>query len=380
MNPFITESTQKVSEKLIAGTDYVEVADGNQATHKYVNLNNEDYCKRDGVVEFIPMKNNKGIGGTFKHENVKVFRTVLDRVTGLTWGVPLSVDHETKEIKHQQFRVEGSVILDLSVKSQAILAAMIKNSTFCEGSPNLIGTPVYKVLDKEKQAEANVKNITYRRKAEDIIFNLKEDGLIEMALNIGVNVSANKKLSMLTAEIHRVMNLDPEKFVKIYENPNRVFTSIFNRGRHNNIITHDVAVGDFKYNGLTLGHSQEMAVKYLMDNDNIATTIELRSKEHEKSSNRTLVKAEPVKVSVDTEKEAMRKRIEELESKANANKWAEDVKLEEFKAPFEVEDNSAAEDELIILRAKAKSYKIQGAHLATRDTLISKIAEYESKQ
>jgi len=361
----VDSRVKKVSEMLVRGEDYLEVVDGNQSIRNYVNLNNEKYCKREGYLEFQPMKNNKGMSGSLKHENIKVFRTVLDRKTGLTWGIPTDIDPETKQWKHQPIIVEGPIVLDLSIKDQANIAAMIKNSTFCEGSPNLIGKPEYKIIDRERIADTKVKEIAYRRKAEDIIFGLDEDALIEVAINNGINVGANRKLSMLTAELHRVMNLDPKKFVDDYENKDRVYVSIFNKALSINVITHDVKTGSYMYMGLPLGHSVDMAIKYLKDNNSTATAISLKSKDVDKESNISMSATD--EVSVDNPYDL----LDDTKPVTTANPFADEVAKEE----------KVDSEEMVRLRARAKELKIKGYHLKTltEEALLIKIKEAEAE-
>lgn len=359
MSIFSLESTRKVSEKLIKGQDYIEVLDGNQVARNYVNLDNPKWCKQDGIMEFIPLKEAKGVNGHFKHENEKRFKTTLDKTTGLTWGIPKEIDPETKIWSHEMIIVKGNMVFDLSIKQQAMYAACIKNSCFCEGSPNLVGTPIYKVNDREVIADKKIKEITYRRKAEDIIFALNYDGIKELALNFGVNLAANTNPSMLTAELHRVMNKDPKAFVEMYNDPNRVYVSILNKAISLNVIT-VTAMQAYMYGGQTLGHSKETAIKYLMDNNNTSTTISMKCKEIEAQSllSNKVVYEEPIN-RVESEKE---------------------FDPADYKAPFATEDAPKEDNnEMDVLRERARLAGVKGYQLPTMsyEKLLSKTEEAE---
>ena len=363
MSIFSLESTRKVSEKLIKGQDYIEVLDGNQVPRNYVNLDNDKWCKTEGYMEFTPLKEAKGIGGHYKHENEKRFKTTLDKKTGLTWGIPKEIDAETKTWSHEMIIVKGNMVFDLSIKQQAMYAACIKNSCFCEGSPNLVGTPIYKVLDREVVADKKIKEITYRRKAEDIIFGLDYEGMIEMGLNIGINISANNSRAMLEAEIHRVMNKDAKAFVEMYNSPNRVYISILNKAVSLNVITKS-AMQEYMYGGQTLGHSKETAIKYLMDNNNVATAISLKCKEIDSQSllSNKIVYEEPIK-------------RDELEEK--------EFNPADYKAPFATEESPKSDNsEMGSLRLRAKSAGVKGYHLTTisYENLLKKTEEAENSK
>lgn len=361
MSIFSSASKKVVSERLIKGQDYIEVLDGNQVPRNYINLDSPKWCKQEGIMEFEPLKSAKGIAGSFKHENEIRFKTTFDKGTGCTWGIPTEIDAETKEWKHETIIVRGSMVLDLSIKQQAMWAACIKNSTFCEGSPNLVGKPSYKVYDKAKVAENKIKEISFRRQAEDIIFGLNREGMKEVALMIGVNTVANSNPNMLEAEVHRVMNLNPKEFVSSYNDPNRPYVSIFNKAVSLGVIT-KTAMQEYLYGGQPIGHSKEAAIKYLVDNNNTATVIDLKCKEIDVESNRSLAIVEHTREEI----------VEEVDEK--------EFNPADYVAPFGG-DKKGDDEEMVNLKARAKAAGVKGTHLTTwtKESLTKKLEEVEQK-
>jgi hypothetical protein len=384
MNPFNLQPLQYVSETLKEGTDYVVVKDGNGFEFKIVNLNNPDYCQRQGIIELEAMRRDN------RHKNHRVIRKFTDRsrkLGGLIWGVPMSIDPASKELVWKSFTIEDRLTLDLSIPDQAIMWAVIKNSPFVEGSPNQYGKYLYKVIDKEKRAQTSLEKRAIKRKCEDIIESLKGSALIEMAYNIGVNVQANQNILMLTEQVYSVMEADPKKFYDIYTDPKREYVSIFNKALAKGIINHNVQTGDFMYGGIVLGSQKEIAIKYLIDNTGMAASINAKCDLLDKESLESMTRRISVKDTQD-EEDYLKQRLAEIESKKKGVK--EEVKESvietvNFNPPFagtEEESKTISDEEVLkSLRERAKELKIPGYNLPTMDIakLSKKIQEAEEK-
>lgn len=372
-----TFSSQNVSETLQLGKDYLEVKDKNGFSFYYVNPKSK-YFKRDGIVEIQARKRSN------RHGNVKQFRCITDRsnteLRGLIWGIPLGVDQQTGDIKWKAFQIEDKMTFDLSIPSQAEAWGIIKNSPFIEGSPNQFGKSVYEVIDKEKIAAKSLSTRDLRRKSEDIIYGLTSEQLMEAALNIGVNVQANWKTDMLKDEVCRKADENPKGFLEMWNNPNRQYTSIFNKAKSMAIITHNAQTFEFYYGNLPLGSTEELAVKFLSDNTNISAAIStkcnaLEDQTRKNMLNRVQGKPEPIKQAVyEANKE---ESLEELEARIAILKAKKESKKEVVFNPEET-GFATADDDLKAYREKAKKLGIKGAHLMAQDKLIEKIAEAES--
>lgn len=362
---------KSIDEMPIEERDYVEIMDGFGVKHKHVNFSNPKYCKREGIVEFVPMRYAKGIAGQPKHDNYKAFKKVRDRRTKYIWGVSTNgVNPETKLIEYDLIVVEGAILLDCTIEEDAIKAAMIMNGPYCEGSPNLVGKPTYKVRDKERIAETNINKRTNRRKAEDIALSLNRKQLLEMATNMGINVTANPG-AMLEEELFRVIDLDPAKFIRIWENKDREYISIFKKALSVGVIIHNVTTGIYMYNGLEMGHNEDMAVKYLVDNRGIATTISTVVNENEVKSHEAM----GITKSKSDQEELAKLKAELAELKKI--KLADSI----IKGENEGKTFTEPDEELQSLRERAKELKIPGYNLPTmtKEKLRAKIEEAESK-
>jgi hypothetical protein len=371
MNVFNLVDSQNVSETLKENVDYVVVKDGNGAETKVVNLSNPDICIRKGFIEIEAMKQSH------KHDNAKLVRRIRDKKTNLYIGVPIGINSETKELQWKGFWIDSRMSFDLSIPDQAIAWHVIKNSQYVEGSPNQQGKSVWKVIDKEVNAHKDIDKRTLRRKAEDIIETLKGSALTEMAITLGVNVNANQSVFMMTNEVFRIMELDPKKFIDLYSNPQREYISVFKRGIAKGKIILDNKTGSFIYGNIPMGHNEEMAIQFLVNNTGIASTISMKCDQEDADSVKAMEVVAP-KVSSNSKEADMQRKIMELEAELAKTK-----SVEAFVPPFDLgeekkELNTDKED-LDALRKRAKELKIPGAHLASKETLLNKLAEVETK-
>lgn len=377
MNVFNLTANNNVSEMLKEGVDYIIVKDGNGAETKIVNLANEKYCPRKGFIEIEAMKKSN------KHENVKMVRKIRDKKTNLFWGIPTGINPETKELQFKAIWIDNKMIFDLSIPDQAMTCAIILNSQYIEGSPNQQGRSLWKVIDKEVLAHKEINKRTLRRQAEAIIETLSGNALVETAINLGINTEANSSVFMMTNEIYRVMELDPKKFIELHNNPEREYISVFNKAVAKGFITHDVVTGNYIYGNIPLGHNKEMAIKFLVDNTGMATTLNAKCDMQDAESRKSMEVQQETAQSQSKEAE-MQRKIMELEAELAKNK-----PVEEFKPPFagmetvvseETEKDSAKV--MADLKARAKELGVKGFGLPhmTEEKLVALIEKAEAEQ
>jgi hypothetical protein len=376
MNVFNLTSNNNVSETLREGHDYIIVKDGNGAETKIVNLANEKYCPRKGFIEIEAMRKSN------KHENVKMIRKIRDKKTNLFYGIPTGINTETKELQFKAIWIDNKMLFDLSIPDQAMACAIILNSQYIEGSPNQQGRSLWKVIDKEVLAHKEINKRTLRRQAEAIIESLSGGALEEAAINLGINVDANRSVFMMTNEIYRVMELDPKKFIELHNNPEREYISVFNKAVAKGFIINDVVTGNYIYGNIPLGHNKEMAIKFLVDNTGMATTLNAKCDMQDAESRKSMEVQQDTVQSQSKEAE-MQKKIMELEAELAKNK-----PVEEFKSPFASMESVVSEETkkdsaevMADLKARAKELGIKGFGLPhmTEAKLVAAIEEAESK-
>lgn len=364
MNPFTKAGEMP---ELIEGTHYEIVKDGTGYGYKYAILDHIYWCPKEGIVEIRRMKNNLTADGKQKNDDDVIIKRFKDRATGLLFGLHNGVDDRTKQINHTYVKLDGNMMFDLSIASDRRLYIMAMYGPSVHGSPNQAGKPTYKVYDKQIIASMSLDKRSLRRKAEDIINSLRGNAIEDMARDSGVNVEANRNPNMLLDELFRIAESDPRKFIEIYESKDREYITIFNRAISKGIIKLDYATNTYSYGGIPLGYNKEAAINYLVEKQSTASAIKIQCDDTDKG---TIKSMSFVKNDV-SELDALRAEIAEL-------KKAKSVDVSEIQAP---KDNvlTPEKEELDNLRARAKELKIQGSHLASKETLIKKISEAEDK-
>jgi len=311
-----------------------------------------------------------------------MIRKIRDKKTNLFYGIPTGINTETKELQFKAIWIDNKMLFDLSIPDQAMACAIILNSQYIEGSPNQQGRSLWKVIDKEVIAHKEINKRTLRRQAEVIIESLSGSALEEAAINLGINVDANRSVFMMTNEIYRVMELDPKKFIELHNNPEREYISVFNKAVAKGFIVNDVLTGNYIYGNIPLGHNKEMAIKFLVDNTGMATTLNAKCDMQDAESRKSMEIKQESAQSQSKEAE-MQKKIMELEAELAKNK-----KVEEFKDPFASMESAVSEETkkdsaevMADLKARAKELGIKGFALPhmTEAKLVAAIEEAESK-
>jgi hypothetical protein len=339
----------------VAGKDYIVVKDGNGAEFHVLNLDDDKYCPRTGIVEFEPLRTSK------RHVNNITISQYRDNGTGFLVGIPLGLDNRTKQIIWQRINVKDRVAYDLSVPRQRAEAIVVMNSFFVKGSPNYRagGKTVYKKVDMEEEANAFMKNRIIKRKAADIAEALTGESLRDMGYALGKDPKFMSEL-MLMQEVIRYADEHPKEFMDIYNNDGRHQLTVIKRGLATGVLEQSVDLG-ITYNGIPLGHSDFEAMDYLKKNPQTLTSIDLQAKKKEELTSKSMSKTfQKEAVQIKDEKDAklalMEAELEKLRKERDLAASAA-LKLQSEK------DIADVDPELLELQNEAVSLKIQGAKL-----------------
>lgn len=338
------------------GVHYKVWKDGLGTEVKIANLENEDLCSRTGIIELIPMRMSS------RHENRVGIRTVIDRKMGVIWGIPTGVNPETKKLEFLKINLVDSETFDLTDADQAMKWAIIKNSYFVEGSPNLKGKPKYKVRDVERQAKLFLANRSQKRKAIDIAEGLYGQALHDMARMLGIPPEANSDATLAMEVIKRAED-KPKEFMEIHDSPTRKEIIVLKRAMAAGLVSQDPSLG-WNYNGLPLGPNEVMAAEYLKEYPQVCQTLDLMTKKVDADTEKSMSNPVTVNPIID-DKDARIARLEaELAEKESIIKNVVAEKL--------VGDV----DERIEWLNEAKRLGVKGAHLIKDlESLKTKVLE-----
>lgn len=331
--------------------------DGNGVEHKIVDLDHESIPKVGSIQIQAVSKKNKRKG------NKMQYKMVTDKLSGIKIGIFTGIDRRTGELQWLPINVYDGAVFNREIRDEAQKAFVVLNGSIIEGSPNQSENGklvVFRVYDEVKAAEKTLIKIVAGQKAVTIAKGLSGNTLVDMARNLGIS-TRHTNFTIILAEVCKAANDNPEEFLRIWENPHRESITIFKKGLEQGLITFDINNG-YSYGGVPLGMTEAAICEYFEKNPHIRAAIESRAKV--KAGETKIIHAPKVEV-VDHEKEELKRRIAELESRS-----------EKTEPP-----SMTLEDELEYWKARAREIGgelVKGLHHfnATRDSidkLITKV-------
>lgn len=202
-----------------------------------------------------------------------------DPITGVLYG--LAIDQDTfGNIRWQKIQLNDSLPLDLTKINDAKLWAVLRFSSEIEGSPFQAELPYYKVLDPVELAVAERQEIDLMKECFDRI-NSFQDNAKEMVLFsrfLGDDVNENSNYDIVMGLLLKKAKNYPAIFKKRWESKARSYAEKFYSAKALTIITDDAERG-FLYNSISLGPTEEDAIRFLAKDKNILSAINLALEE-----------------------------------------------------------------------------------------------------
>jgi len=354
MSVFNLGSGHSAAANAVAGKDYVIFKDGNGTEYHLLNLDDDKYAPRTGIVEFVPLKTSK------RHINNVTFSQYRDSETGLVVGIPLGID-KNKQVIWQTINVRDTVAFDLSIPMERAKAIIFGRSFYVKGSPNFRNgsKTVYKKADKEEEANTFMKTRAIKRQAEDIASALFGDALRDMGYALGKDPKFMSP-TMLMMEVIKEAEKDPQRFMEIYNSDARQQLTVIKRGLATGVLEQSLNTG-ITYNGIPLGHSDFEAMDYLKKNPSTFTSIDLQAKKREDETNKSMSKTyQKEAVEIRDEKDA---KLAILQAELEQIKKERDIAAQKALELQSQNDITEADPELAAMRKRAVELKIKGAAL-----------------
>lgn len=374
VNIFIP-STKKNSGSLDSQEDVEFVVwrnpkNGNE--YNLLNLENDKLAPRSGIVELKPIKVTK------RHDNNVSFKVLSDKATGHLIGIPIAFDHESGKPIWQKITISSYEMYDLSIKSQRQEWIMVKNSPYYTDIVNGVEQNInfdsglktkYKAIDKQRESMNLMKSIKVRRTAEDIALALVDTPreLEDVALMCSIDPKS-MSTEVLWAEVYKYAQGKPDDFMKLYRSASKAELSVLKRGLLTGVLQHSLKEG-YNFEGLSLGHSEEMAISFLIDHPQTVAAIDALSRQKDKGTLESTPAAKNSVTEFNAKELAQEKRIKELEAQLAATSGAKVEELSE--AVLGNIDPEFAE-----LLKIAKQLDVKGAHkIKEKEKLRAKIEE-----
>lgn len=257
---------------------YTIMKDGNNQEYKIVNFDNPDMVPNKGI------KIVRAIKQTSRHRASSSTRVERDPITGIMYAIPAGLDDIRKTFKFQLIELGDLRQFDLSVQQDRMEWAVVGRAKFLRDSP--YGgqvKPTHYVYDVEAEAEKKNVNTSKRRQAYDIIDNLSQLQIIEMARNVGGINTLNVSLPVIKAELNDFVDSKEQgkgvtKFLEIWNSSNRAAMTIFKRCIAVGLVHLDTVSGYLWKKSHQLGANEPAAVAYITKNHSLLTAMDSESR------------------------------------------------------------------------------------------------------
>lgn len=347
---------------------YVIAKDGNTGTEtRHLNFSNPEVCPTEGIITLQPMKSFTT--HEMRHKSNVSFSVFRDKKDDIIVGIPRKFDNKTGEWQYQKLRLQGTEVLDLSIKANREKWAVIRLSSFLEGSPNAKGKPLYKVTDNMAQAKKFLETFQNKRKAEELAFGMEGEQLTNMARVLGIAVEQNTKETLKVEVIKSAQN-KPDDFLKILNSPTFKHSVIFKKAVLFGLIEQDHLNG-FTYRGVPMGqmaHTESGAILWLADHVDTSNAIDVQCLQRENPVVKEINEAPTSNINDEkdvkiAEMMAQNKRLLEALEKSSAEKLKDPV-----------------DEELEQLRKDAKAVGVKSPHLYDDKAKLRDLIEKESRK
>ena len=340
------------------------------------NFENAELCKRTGLIELEAFKVAKTKDGARRHNTSVTFNKVYDSANNIIIGIPKGTNKDGN-LEFETIHLRDHQIFDLANPKDAMTWAVVKNSYYVEGSPFAERKlTVYRVFDKEVEAETYINKRYIKRKAETIAEALVGSQLTETAISLGVNLEGMSE-NVILMTVCKIAESDPKRFMEVWDSPNKLELTIFKKALNCGVIIQDLRDG-YVYNTLPLGVTEPQAIEYLKQNPLTRNVIDMLCKQKESDT----VKSMNVKTTspIQDEKDAALAKLQaELEAMKETLKKVSGAKIEAITEEVTGNLNSSDKEHAELL-LEAKRLKIPGAHLVKdKEALRQKIKDKTSQ-
>lgn len=161
--------------------------------------------------------------------------------------------------------------LTVSTKQKKLIE-FIKNSPFCEGSDNLIGRPLMKVVDARADKKKIVEEKTIIAKAMAIAYNLKDEELQVYAVLCG---TTSDDPIFQKEKVYSYAEINPVGFIELVGESNEFIsriTAFVRRALNRKVITKKGGI--HMWEDVILGNSEDDAVAYLSKDTEVYDAIQ----------------------------------------------------------------------------------------------------------
>ena len=239
--------------------------------YKIANSDHPDVCPQSGIIIIEALKRSQ-----IKQPRV-TFTKVLDPQSGITYGIPLTINKDG-DLIFKRIVLGEMVQFDMANPLDRQMWTVISHHECVKGSPFQRGIPLFKKVDKNAESNKIISSAKEMVRAVKIAQEMTGIELYDMAVNLGLSPEHNNE-GILMSSVIEMATKKPEGFLTVYDNVNRNVITVFNRAKAVGLIKLDVANGYTWKDTHPLGTNDVLAIKTIMSNPTLLTTMDMESKQ-----------------------------------------------------------------------------------------------------
>lgn len=196
-----------------------------------------------------------------------------DPITGVHYGIAIG-ETDYGNPRWQKIQLHDHMSLNLDNRNDARIWSVLRFHPQIQGSPWQDDNPYYKIYDPVEEARIERSEIDAIKMAWDRVDKILDDpkAMVNFARFMGNELQENANYEIVRSLLLSSAKNNPYEFNKNWESKTRAFAEFFQSARALGIIMNEPDRG-FLYKGISLGLSEQEAVKYLTQDNNVMTGI-----------------------------------------------------------------------------------------------------------
>jgi len=196
-----------------------------------------------------------------------------DPKTGVLYGIPIAED-DFGNIRWQKIQLHDHLSLNLDKRDDARIWAAVRFHPEIQGSPWQSDTPYYKIYDPVEEAKIEINEVEQIKLAFNRVDKLLEDpkSMVHFVRYLGEDLMENANYRIVRGRLLASARNHPMEFNKRWDSRARSYAEHFYSAKALGIISSEADRG-FLFKGISLGLSENEAIKFLSEDSGTMNSI-----------------------------------------------------------------------------------------------------------
>jgi len=253
----------------------------NRAVVPNLDLCDFSEMKTKGIITIEAVKKKNGV------KTKEIFRSFTVPATGITYGIPTSIDKEGF-FTFRRIVIEDGRNYDLSNRADALEYFLIQNWFKTMGSKyENKAISNWKIVDIEHESEMFIREEERKQTMRETIMSMNDAEISDFARVLGYDPDVNSMIVIRRQVVERSYTDDKTIKMLLQDKRKLEILKIFKRALATRIILQE-ASGGYKYNGVNLGYNDDEVANNMGKKEFMETLaiIDRSSKENDKTLSR----------------------------------------------------------------------------------------------